>query len=204
MSESTLSVAKRDRAGKGAARAVRRLGFVPGVIYGANKQPLNIQMDPRPLMKALHTGHFYSTVYTLLNEAEKIKEKVLPRDVQFHPVSDAPIHVDFMRLTAGTMVHVNVPVHFINEDKCAGIKQGGVLQIVREEVELVCPAEKIPDELQVDLTHFKIGDAIRYSAATHPEGTHPAIGDRDFVLATVSAPSVAKDEDAAKPAEPTK
>lgn len=194
MSTSTLSVNSRERAGKGAARAVRRQGLVPGVIYGGKQGPVLVQMDPRPLMKALHTGHFFSTVFDLEIDGKK-GDRVLSRDVQFHPVTDAPLHVDFMRLTAGSMIHVNVPVNFMHEDKCVGIRAGGVLQIVRDEVELICPADKIPEELVVDLTKFQIGETIRYSSATHPEGTHPAITDRDFVLATIAAPKVASDTD---------
>ncbi|MFK7866053.1 MAG: 50S ribosomal protein L25/general stress protein Ctc [Alphaproteobacteria bacterium] len=193
MSKATMTVSKRERAGKGAARAVRREGFVPGVIYGDKTEPVLVQMDPRPLMKGLHTGHFFSTVYNITVEGGK-KESVLPREVQFHPVSDAPIHVDFMRLVAGSTINVFVPVRFINEDSCAGIKEGAVLQVVREEVELVCPTDKIPEEVVVDLAPHGFGDTLRYSSATHPEGTHPVISDRDFVVATLAAPKVATEK----------
>ena len=192
MSTISLPVTIRERAGKGAARAVRRQGLVPGVVYGDKKEPVLIQMDPRPLIKGLRTGHFFSSVCELSVEGGK-NEKVLPRDVQFHPVSDAPLHVDFMRLAKGSTIHVNVPVRFINEDKCPGLRAGAVLQIVREEVELICPTDNIPDEVAVDLSGIEFGATIRYSLATHPEGTKPAISDRDFVLATLAAPKVASE-----------
>ncbi len=193
MSQQTIPVSKRERAGKGAARAVRRSGLVPGVIYGGGQDPVLVQQDPRPLMKALHTGHFFSSVLSLEVEGDKA-ERVLPRDVQMHPVTDVPQHVDYMRLTKGSVINVNVPVVFINEEQCPGLREGAVLQVVREDVELICPVDAIPEQVEVDLSNAQFGETIRYSAATHPEGTKPAISDRDFVLATLNAPRVMSEE----------
>lgn len=194
MAQAIMNASKRERAGKGAARAVRRQGQTPGVIYGAGKAPLTINVDPRDIMKGLHTGHFYNTVYQVkLNDGSV--EHTLPRDVQFHPVSDAPIHIDFMRISAGTTIHVMVPVVFRNEQSCPGIRMGGLLQVVREEVELICQADAIPEELHVDLSKAEMGDTLRFSHADCPANVRSAITDRDFVLAVIAAPRT-KEEDA--------
>ena len=197
MAEEAIFPAKmRDRAGKGAARAVRREGLVPGVIYGDGNDPQTISIDPRLIMKQLQIGALFNTIYTIDVEGGK-KEKALPRDVQFHPVSDAPLHIDFMRLKKGSKINVNIPVHFINEDKCPGIDEGGVLTVQRDEVELLCPVEDIPHEVIWDLTGYEIGATIRISMVQLPEGTEPVIQDRDFVVASIADPviSEAVDED---------
>ncbi|MDF1748179.1 MAG: 50S ribosomal protein L25/general stress protein Ctc [Alphaproteobacteria bacterium] len=197
MAEEAILTAKlRDRAGKGAARAVRREGLVPGVIYGDSKEPQTISMDPRLIMKQLHIGALFNTIYTIEVEGGT-KEKALPRDVQFHPVSDAPLHIDFMRLKKGSKINVNIPVHFINEDKCPGIDAGGVLTVQRDEVELLCPVEDIPHAVVCDLSGYEIGATIRISMVQLPEGTEPVIHDRDFVVASIVDPviSEAVDED---------
>jgi len=183
----TLTVERRDRAGKGAARATRRAGRVPGVIYGDRKDPVLIQLDPRDLERELGRGAFMTRVYTLDVAGES--HRVLPRDVQFHPVTDWAIHVDFMRVGADTRVSVAVPVQFINHDRSPGLKRGGVLNVVRHEVEMVCRADHIPDHLTIDLTGWDIGDSIHISAIKLPEGTRPRIADRDFTVATVAAPT---------------
>ena len=191
--EAIFPAVARERAGKGAARAVRREGLVPGVVYGANKDPQMIAVDPRVIIKQLELGALFNTIYTIPVEGGA-KEKALPRDVQFHPVSDDPIHIDFMRLKKGSKINVMIPVNFINEDQCEGIKLGGVFSITREEVELLCPVDDIPNEVVCDLTEFNIGDTIRISNVALPDDVEPVITDRDFVVANISAPKTASAE----------
>jgi large subunit ribosomal protein L25 len=195
MAEEAVFPAKtRDRAGKGAARAVRREGLVPGVIYGDNQDPQTISVDPRHIMKQLELGLLYNTIYKIEIEGGKA-EKALPRDVQFHPVTDAPLHIDFMRLRKGSKINVNIPVTFVNEDKAPGIENnGGILSIVREEVELLCPVDAIPHEVVCDLTGLAIGDTIRISGVTLPDDVEPVITDRDFVVATITEAFIAESE----------
>lgn len=182
----------RERAGKGPARAVRRAGRVPAVVYGAKQDPLMISLDPRDLMKALGTGSFLATVYDL--EMGSAKERVLPRDVQFHPVTDAAIHVDFLRVSATTSVTVHVPVEFLNEEDSPGLKRGGLLNVVRHDIEMVCRADAIPPHIDVDLSGLDIGDSVHISMVKLPEGVRPIITDRDFTIATIAAPTVVRDE----------
>ncbi len=189
--EAIFPAVARERAGKGAARATRRSGLVPGVVYGATKDPQNIAINPRDLMKQLISGHFYNTIYTIKVEGGS-DEKALPRDVQFHPVTDAPMHVDFMRLRKGARINVNIPVVFINEEECPGIAEGGTLTIVREEVELYCPVDAIPTEVECDLATVQLGDTVRISGVNLPEGVEPVIQDRDFVVANVSMQQIAE------------
>lgn len=177
----------RDRAGKGVARAARRAGLVPAVIYGGNVAPEMITVDGKSLMKLLSKGTFMSSIVEV--DLGGTVQRALPRDVQFHPVSDRPLHVDFLRLVAGSTVTVLVPVHFINEAASPGLKRGGVLNVVRHEVEVICPADAIPEELVVDLSGRDIHDSIHISHVTLPEGVTPAIRDRDFTVATLVAPS---------------
>jgi len=191
--QSTLAAEIRERAGKGSARAARREGRIPAVIYGGKKEPLSITILEKDLVKQLHTGTFFSTVYSV--EAGKVKEQALPRDVQFHPVTDRPEHVDFLRIAKGATVDVEVSVHFINEDKSPGLKQGGVLNVVRHEVEVSAPAISIPDEIVIDVSKYEIGDTIHISEVTLPDGVTPTITDRDFTIATIAAPTVAPSED---------
>lgn len=185
-----LAAEARDRAGKGASRALRREGRVPAVIYGNNEDPQMVHVEEKILNKLLHTGHFFNSV--VMVEVGGKKVRTLPKDVAFHPVSDRPLHADFLRVSEHASVHVNVPVSFINEDAAPGIKRGGVLNIVRHEVELICDAAEIPDDVQVDLTGFDVGDSIHISAVTLPAGAKPAIEDRDFTIATIVAPSALK------------
>ncbi|WP_421881249.1 50S ribosomal protein L25/general stress protein Ctc [Pacificispira sp.] len=192
MAEEAIFPAKaRERAGKGAARAVRREGLVPGVVYGDNKDPLTIAVDPRHIMKQLEMGLLFNTIYTVDVEGGA-KEKALPRDVQFHPVTDAPLHIDFMRLRKGSKINVNIPVTFINEEASPGIDQGGILNVTRDEVELMCPVDDIPHEVVCDLTGTQIGDTIRISMVTLPEGVEPVIQDRDFVVANITSASISE------------
>jgi len=195
----TLSAETRERAGKGASRALRREGRVPAVVYGNNEAPLSIHLEEKALMKMLHTGHFMNSVVMI--DAGGATTRTLPKDVQFHPVSDRPVHVDFLRISEHAKVTVGVPIVFINEEKSPGIKRGGVLNAVRHELDLVCDAAEIPNDVIVDLTGTDIGDSIHISAVTLPKGTESAITDRDFTIATIVAPSGVKSEAAEAAAE---
>jgi large subunit ribosomal protein L25 len=189
-----LSALARDRVGKGAARAVRREGRIPAIIYGGKETPTPISLEPGELMRAYNTGRFFTTVFNLSVTGGK-GTQVIARDVQLHPVTDRPIHVDFFRLTKGARITVEVQVHFLNEEESPGLKRGGVLNIVRHEVELEVPADNIPDYLEADLTGLEIGDSIHISAITLPEGAKPTITDRDFTIATIAAPSALRSEE---------
>ena len=191
----TLSAEARDRAGKGASRHLRREGRVPAVIYGANEEPTSIHLEEKGLVKILRTGHFMNSVVMI--DVGGTTTRTLPKDVQFHPVTDRPLHVDFLRIGEHAQVHVNVPVRFINEEKSPGLKRGGVLNVVRHDLELVVDAAEIPDDIIVDLTGYDVGDSIHISAITLPKGAKSAIEDRDFTVATVVAPSGLKGEEAA-------
>lgn len=189
----TLSAEVRDRAGKGASRALRREGRVPAVIYGNNEDPALVHIEEKLLNKLLGTGHFFNSV--VMVEVGGKKVRTLPKDVEFHPVTDRPLHADFLRVSEHATVHVNVPVSFINEEKAPGIKRGGVLNIVRHELELVCDAASIPDSIEIDLTGFDVGESIHISHVTLPAGSQSAITDRDFTIATVVAPSSLKSQE---------
>lgn len=189
-----LGAESRERAGKGASRAHRREGRVPAVIYGNKQDPVAIHVEEKLLMKMLQTGHFMNSVVEI--EVNGKKERTLPRDVQFHPVTDRPIHADFLRIAANAPVTVNVPVRFEDEEKSPGLKRGGVLNIVRHEVEVVCPADAIPDDLVVSLAGFDVGESVHISAFKLPANVKPTISDRDFTVATIAAPSGLKAEEA--------
>lgn len=177
----------RDRAGKGAARATRREGHVPAVIYGGKQEPQTVSIEWRELNKKLSNGKFLSSLFMIDTGKEKVR--VIPRDVQYHPVTDAPMHVDFLRLLEGDVISVEVPVVFINEDDCPGLTRGGTLNVVRHSIELNVPVDAIPDHLELDLTGLEIGDGLHISNVKLPEGAKPTITDRDFTIATVAAPS---------------
>jgi large subunit ribosomal protein L25 len=183
----TLSAEARERAGKGASRAIRREGRVPAVIYGNKEEPLGIHVEERALMKLLGSGHFMNSVVMI--DSGKGPVRTLPKDVQFHPVTDRPLHVDFLRIGEHSTVHVNVPVRFENEEASPGLKRGGVLNIVRHDLSLVCDAASIPDEIVITLKGYDIGDSVHVSAVTLPAGSRSAIEDRDFTIATIVAPS---------------
>ncbi|HET7817009.1 MAG TPA: 50S ribosomal protein L25/general stress protein Ctc [Sphingomicrobium sp.] len=190
----TLPAEARERAGKGASRALRRDGRVPAVIYGDKKEPLAVHVEEKLLAKMLSTGHFMNTVVMI--DAGGEPHRTLPKDVQFHPVSSRPIHVDFLRIGEHSQVTVAIPVRFDDEEESPGIKRGGVLNIVQHELELVCPASQIPDEIHISLAGLDIGDSIHISQVSLPEGTKAAIDDRDFTVATIVAPSAVKAEEA--------
>lgn len=193
MSDIVLSVDVRENTGTGPARAARRDGFVPGVLYGGKLDAVAIAVSAKDLTKAIHTGKFLSHMVTLSHKGDK--QSVIPKDVQFDPVSDKPLHVDLFRVDDDTVIDVEVTVNFINEEDAPGLKRGGVLNVVRHTVELSCPAGSIPEEIVVDLTGYEIGDAVHISSITLPEGVTPTITDRDFTIATVQGARVMLDEE---------
>jgi len=186
----TLSAETRDRAGKGASRELRRQNRVPAVIYGNKEEPELIHVEEKALIKLLMTGHFSNSVVEI--ELGGKKQITIPKDVAFHPVSDRPTHVDFLRIVKGAKVDIEVPVVFINEDASPGLKRGGVLNIVRHELELICDNDKIPDDIQIDVSGFEVGDSIHISHVKLPKGSESKITDRDFTIATIVAPSALK------------
>src|SRR5688500_1083218 len=188
----TLSAEARDRAGKGASRALRNRGRVPAVVYGEKQEPLAIHVAERALVKVLGTGHFMNSVVMI--DVGGSQTRTLPKDVQFHPVTDRPMHVDFLRIAEHATVTVHVPIHFINEEQSPGLKRGGVLNAVRHDLELVCDAAEIPEEVVINLAGLEIGDSLHISQVTLPEGTTSAITDEDFTVATIVAPSGVKAE----------
>lgn len=188
-----LSAETRERAGKGASRAIRREGRVPAVIYGNKQEPLSIHVEEKGLIKALSTGHFMNSVVMIDAGGNSIR--TLPKDVQFHPVTDRPLHVDFLRIGEHTTVHVNVPVVFTDEEGSPGLKRGAVLNIVQHEIELIVDAAEIPDEISIPLTGLDVGATIHISNIDLPRGAKPAIADRDFTIATIVAPSALKSEE---------
>jgi len=190
----------RERAGKGAARATRRTGLVPAVIYGAKMEATLISLDPRDVMKELHKGGWQSHLYEVAVKGG-ITVRTLMRDVQFHPVSDRPLHVDFQRLAAGQKIRVKVPVVFLQEDTCPGIKNGGVLNLVRRDIEVFADPDAVPDGFEIDLGEAEIGDSLRWSAVKDSFGTKAVI-DRDFVVATIAAPTVVEEIVVAAPPPP--
>ena len=195
----TLPAEARDRAGKGASRALRRDGRVPAVIYGQKKDALSVHVEEKLLSKMLSTGHFMNSV-VMVDVAGK-PTRTLPKAVDFHPVTSRPIHVDFLRISEHTKVHVNVPMRFDNEEASPGLKRGGVLNVVVHELELVCDAAHIPNEIHVQLDGLEIGDAIHISQVKLPEGVTPANTEEDFTVATIVAPSAMKaEEEEAAPA----
>ncbi len=183
----TLSAETRERAGKGASRAHRREGRVPAVIYGNKQEALSIHIEEKALMKMLNTGHFMNSVVMIDAGGQSLR--TLPKDVQFHPVSDRPLHVDFLRIGEHTKVHVNVPVVFIDEETSPGIKRGAVLNIVQHELELIVDAAEIPEQIEISLAGLDVGATIHISNVTLPAGAEAAISDRDFTIATIVAPS---------------
>ncbi len=188
----TLSAETRERAGKGASRSLRREGRVPAVVYGNNEDPLAVHLEEKALVKMLSTGHFMNSI--VMVEAAGATVRTLPKDVQFHPVTDRPLHVDFLRISEHAKVNVAVPIRFIDEDDSPGLKRGGVLNAVRHDLELVCDAAEIPEAIEISLAGMDIGDSLHISAVTLPQGTVSAITDRDFTVATIVAPSGVKSE----------
>ena len=186
-----LTATVREKVGKGAARATRRSGLVPGVIYGGNQPPLAIALPDKEITQRIYAGGFFTALATIAIGSETIR--AIARDYQLDPVNDRPVHVDFMRVEAGSRLTIEVPVQFINETASPGIKRGGVLNIVRHTVELSCPADAIPENIVCDLTGLEINDALHISAVTLPNDVHPTI-ERNFTIATIAAPAGVKEE----------
>ena len=197
----TLPAEARERAGKGASRALRRDGRVPAVVYGEKKEPLSIHVEEKLLTKMLHTGHFMNSV--VMVDVGGKATRTLPKAVDFHPVTSRPIHVDFLRIGEHSKVNVNVPVRFDNEEASPGLKRGGVLNIVVHDLALVCDASEIPEEIHIPLDGLEIGDSIHISQVKLPKGAKPANEDEDFTVATIVAPSAMKqtEEEAAPEGE---
>ncbi len=189
----SFTAEKRERAGKGVARALRREGLVPAVIYGDNKDPEGISLSRKDFTKLYNTGRLMSTLLDI--EVDGKKTRVLTRDLQLHPVRDDIMHADFLRLSKGTKIAVEVQVVFLNEDTCPGLKTGGVLNVVRYSVELNCPADSIPDSIEVDLAEVNMGDSVHISDITLPDGVVPVISDRDFTIATIAVPAGGASDD---------
>jgi large subunit ribosomal protein L25 len=186
-----LTAAVREKVGKGAARATRRDGQVPAVIYGGKLPSLAISLPIREITQRIHGGGFFTTLATIDVGDEKLR--VIPRDYQLDPVSDKPRHVDFMRVVAGSRLTLDVPVQFINDLESPGIKRGGALNVVRHTVAVTCPADAIPEKIVCDLTGLDINDSLHISAVSLPEGVSPTIT-RDFTIATIAAPAGIKEE----------
>ncbi len=193
-----LAAELRARAGKGTARQTRRDGRVPAVIYGGKQTPVTISLNEREFVRILHQPGFFTHLFDVT--VDGATHRVLPRDVQFHPVTDMPLHVDFLRVSAETRITVNVPVEFVDQDKSPGLKRGGVLNIVRHEVEVTCGADNIPEHLTISCEGFDVGASIHISAVKMPAGVQPTITDRDFTVATIVAPSGLKSEEGAEAA----
>ncbi len=191
----TLPAELRERAGKGASRELRRNGRVPAVIYGGKEEPTSIHIEERLLARQLNTGHFMNSIVMIEVDGKPVR--TIPKDVAVHPVTDRPLHADFLRLAKDAKIQVAVPVVFANEEASPGLKKGGVLNVVRHELELVCESDKIPDEIAIDVTGLEVGDSIHISHVTLPAGSESAITDRDFTIATVVAPSALKQSEAA-------
>ncbi len=197
----TIEAEARARAGTGAARATRRAGRVPAVIYGAKQEPTLIALDPRVVVREIGRAGYRSRLYEL--DVAGVKSRALIREVQLHPVSDKPIHVDFQRLAAGEQIRVAVSVHFINEASSPGLKRGGVLNVVRHSVEVFADPDNVPEFFEVDLGTLDINDNVRLHNLTGVAGIRPVITDRDFVIATIAAPSKLPDAPAEAGGAPT-
>lgn len=188
-----LKAEARDRVGKGSSRELRRNGKIPAVIYGDKQAPLSIAVDYKTIYYKIHGGGFKTTIATIDVDGKKIQ--VLPKDYQLDPVKDVPTHIDFLRVSKKTVVTVQIPVHFINEEKSPGLKRGGVLNIVRHEIEAHVPANSLPDFIEVDLAGTELGDSIHISAIKLPAEVTPTITDRDFTVATIAAPAALKSDE---------
>jgi large subunit ribosomal protein L25 len=198
-----IEAVARERAGKGAARATRRGGLVPGVVYGAKQEATLIALDPRVIMKELTKGGWQSHLYEVA-VTDGPTERTIMRDIQFDPVTDRPIHVDFQRLAPGARIRIRVPVVFLNEETSPGLKAGGMLNVVRREVEVLAEPDKVPEKLEIDLGAAKIGDNLRWSSIKDHFGARPGIVGRDFMVASIAAPTVEAEAAPVAAPEPAK
>ena len=197
----TLAATVRSGTGKGAARSVRREGRIPGVIYGGGEAPRPITLDTREMNKLIYAGHFLTTIFEI--DVEGTKERAIPRDYQLDVVKDTPLHVDFLRLKAGSRLRIDVPMHFINHELSPGIKRGGTLNIVRHTIEMLVPADAIPESITADIAGLDINDALHISDIPLPPNCKPTIRERDFTVATIAPPTTMAEEPAAAPAATT-
>jgi large subunit ribosomal protein L25 len=190
-----LSAEPRLRAGKGAARATRRAGRVPAIVYGDNKEPVLISLEPRELGRVLARPGFFNHLVEI--SVDGTMHRTLPREVQYHPVTDAPLHIDFQRVGAGSQVTVAVPVVFVNQEQSPGLRRGGILNVVRHEIDMVCSVDSIPERIIADLTGLDIGDSLHISAVELPAQARAVIQERDFTIASIAASSAVREEAAA-------
>jgi large subunit ribosomal protein L25 len=188
----SLSAEPRRQAGKGAARATRRAGRVPAIVYGGGDEPTLISLEPRELSRCLARPGFFNHLVEI--SVDGATHRTLPREVQYHPVTEAPLHLDFQRVAAGAQVHVTVPVVFIDQERSPGLRRGGILNVVRHGVEMLCSVDNIPERLVVSLAGVDIGESIHIAAVEMPEGTRPVIHERDFTIASIAASSAAREE----------
>ena len=188
----SLSAEPRERAGKGAARATRRAGRVPGIIYGDNKDPTPISLEPRELSRAIARSGFFATIVDVA--VDGAVQRTLAREVQYHPVTDVAMHVDFMRVGAGAQVHVSVPVHFVNHERAPGIRRGGILNVIRHTIDIACSVDNIPEGLTVNLEGLEIGDSVHIESVTLPEGVRSMLSSRDSTIASIAASSAVREE----------
>ena len=193
MADLVLSVEVRERTGKGGSREARRNGMVPGVLYGGKLAPVAISLKSNEVVKALNSGKFMAHMIEIDHKGEK--QSVICQDIQFHPVTDFPEHIDLFRVDEDQIISGEVPVHFVGEEKSPGLKKGGTLNIVRHEVELNVPAGSIPEFLTADVSALEIGDNVKISDINLPEGAEPTIGDRDFTIATIAGRTAAVETD---------
>ena len=199
MKEVNLDIISRDKTGKSNCKQLRNTGKIPAVIYGDKKKPSYIAVDYPKILKVLSKTGFFSTVFSLKLDKEKIK--VLPREIQTDPINDKPIHIDFLRVNDESKINISVPIIFINEEKSPGLKGGGVLNTVRREIDLICKINNIPEKLEADLSNLEVGSVIHMSDINLQEGVTPLISDRDFTIATIAAPTVMAVEEEEKPEE---
>ncbi len=197
MSNTKIDAALRESLGKGASRAARRANLVPAVIYGDSKEPTSITIPLNQIVRLINRGGFLSQAYEI-NAGGK-KENAIVRDLQLHPVSDVPIHIDFFRLAKGATIVMSIPVHIVGEEESEGLKRGGVINMTRHDIELNVPADAIPEAIEISVASLDVGDGIHISGITLPKGCTPTITDRDFTICTIAAPSALKsaDEEAA-------
>ena len=194
-----LKAAKRETKTKGQLNSLRSKGFIPAILYGGKTPNLKLTIEEKFVKDVLKTENFLSTVFDL--DIDGQKEKVIPREVTYHVTSEQPTHIDFMRVVKGSTIILEIPVKFKNNEECSGLKKGGVLNIVRRKIELKCQAESIPEDIEVDLSGLDIGASIRISSVKLPSNSTLTITDRDFVVATIAAPTIVKEPE--KPAEET-
>lgn len=189
----------RDVQGGSTSNTLRQTGFIPGIVYGAGKENVKVSCDIRDVEKGLHQTNFYTTLYELSLNGQK--ERVMVKDVQYHPVTDRPLHIDFLRVAKGATIHVKVPIVFLNQETCPGIKHGGIMNIVLHSLDVTCSVDNIPDHIEIDLAGFDIGHSFHTSEINLGKGVVPSHPERDTIIATIVAPTIQKEVEEAAPAE---